>query len=80
MKPFNAMKRYGAKVAQKVAQVGGTAVLAGSVMVSNAFAELDPAIAAEVATNKTDVKEMGGLVFGVVLAVVFFAWIRRVTR
>lgn len=76
MKPFNAMKRYGAKVAAKA---GGTLLLA-SVMVSNAMAELDPAIATEVATNKTDVKEMGGLVFGVVLAVVFFAWIRRVTK
>ncbi|WP_382160383.1 major capsid protein [Hydrogenophaga sp. ANAO-22] len=76
MKPFNAIKRYGAKVAPKV----GAAVLLGSVMVSNALAALDPAIEAEVAANKTDVKDMGALVFGVFLAVVFFNWIRRVTK
>lgn len=76
MKPFNVVKRFGAKVVAPL----GAAVLGSAVMVSNAFAALDASVSTDVAASKSDVNDMGGLIIGVILAVAVIGWIRRVIR
>lgn len=76
MKPFNVIKRYGAKVAA----VSSGALLFTGAMVGNALAELPETVATDVASGKTDIKTAGGLAIGVLLAILLFVWIRRVMR
>jgi hypothetical protein len=76
MKPFNVMKRYGAKIAATFS----TGVLMTGVMVGNAAAALPASVATDVAAGKTDIAEAGGLALGILLAVLLFVWIRRVLK
>jgi hypothetical protein len=76
MKPFNVVKRYGAKVAA----ITSTGVLLTGVMVGNAFAALPASVATDVTAGKADIAEAGGLALGILLAVLLFVWIRKVMR
>jgi small-conductance mechanosensitive channel len=42
-----------------------------------AHAALDTAVATEIATAKTDVITLGGLVFGIAVAIVLYKWFKR---
>lgn len=58
--------------------VGIAAVMAMSAL--PAHAELPAAIATETAAAKTDVKEMGALILGVVITIAAVGWLRRVAK
>lgn len=55
--------------------------LAVMAMVMSAFqvahAALDTAVATELATAKTDILEIGGIVFGIAVAIVLYKWFKR---
>lgn len=66
---------------QRSAKAVGGAVAVGVLSLSTqAYAALPTAVTTELGTSKTDVSEAGGLAFGVFLAIIFFVWLRRVTR
>lgn len=73
MKPFNAIKRFGAKVPAAV----GTGLLLASMHVHAALPE---AIGTDVASSKVDLKEAGALFISLTLVVLFFVWLRRVMK
>lgn len=42
-----------------------------------AHAALDTAVATELATAKTDILEIGAIVFGIAVAIVLYKWFKR---
>lgn len=48
-----------------------------SLMVMPAMAAIDPAVSTELASAKTDVLLIGGLVFGIAIAVALYKWFKR---
>lgn len=42
-----------------------------------AHAALDAAVSTEIATAKTDIITLGGLVFGIAVAIVLYKWFKR---
>lgn len=54
------------------------AVLAMMAMaMTQAHAALDTAVATELATAKTDILEIGAIVFGIAVAIVLYKWFKR---
>ncbi|MDR7095517.1 major capsid protein [Hydrogenophaga laconesensis] len=73
MKPFNAIKRFGAKVP---AAVGTGLLLIGT----SVHAALPASLATDVASAKEDIGDAGGLAIGILLALLLFVWLRRVMK
>jgi len=73
MKPFNAIKRFGAKVPAAV----GTGLL---VMSSGVFAALPEGVETKVTASQSNIDEMGVLMIGVTLALAVWVWLRRSVR
>jgi len=44
---------------------------------TSAHAALDTAVATELATAKTDILEIGAIVFGIAVAIVLYKWFKR---
>jgi len=46
-------------------------------LMNSAHAALDTAVATELATAKTDILEIGAIVFGIAVAIVLYKWFKR---
>lgn len=75
MKPFNAMKRYGAKIAT----AGTSLALSGMALAEGAGVDVAPVVT-EINASKTSIALIGTTVLGVIVALAVFVWIRRAIK
>lgn len=75
MKPFNAMKRYGAKIAT----AGTSLALSGMAMAQDAGVDVTPVVT-EITASKASIALIGTTVLGVIVALAVFVWIRRAIK
>lgn len=75
MKPFNAMKRYGAKIAT----AGTSLAISGMALAQDAGVDVTPVVA-EISASKTSIGLIGTTVLGVIVALAVFVWIRRAIK
>lgn len=75
MKPFNAMKRYGAKIAT----AGTSLALSGMAMAQDAGVDVTPVVT-EITASKASIGLIGTTVLGVIVALAVFVWIRRAIK
>ncbi len=73
MKPFHAMKRFGAKIPAAI----GTGLL---VLGTSVHAALPEGVTTQTTAAKADINEAGALGIGIFLAIMVFMWLRRVMR
>jgi hypothetical protein len=77
---FAALKRISLTAQQKASAIGA-AVGTGLLLVgTTVHAALPESVETDAAAAKTDISEAGGIAIGVLMAVLLFAWIRRVLR
>lgn len=76
MKPFNAMKRYGAKIAT----AGTSLALSGMALAQDATGVDVTPVVAEISGSKASIALIGTTVLGVIVALAVFVWIRRAIK
>lgn len=57
--------------------VAALAGVGAAVMPAVSFAALDAAVTTELATSKTDILTLGGIIFGIAVAIVLYKWLRK---